>query len=339
MLLADMGADVVRIDRPDAPPPGAFSLISRGRRSVALDLKSPVGISRALALLERADALIEGFRPGVMERLGLGPEPVLARNQHIVYGRMTGWGQTGPLAQAAGHDINYISLAGALHAIGPMSKPAVPLNLVGDFGGGSLYLAMGLLAALLHARSTGKGQVVDCAMVDGTASLLTMYYGALAQNEWRDHRESNSLDGGAPFYDTYECGDGNWIAIGALEPAFFADLLRRVGIPAAQISQWDEKHWPNLRARLTAAFLSRTRAEWQAQLEGSDVCFAPVLSMTDAPEHPHNVARGTFVTLNGVTQPAPAPRFSATPGEIQGPAPNVGAHTDEVFEEWGCKQG
>jgi alpha-methylacyl-CoA racemase len=339
MLLADMGADVVRIDRPDAPPPGAFSLISRGRRSVALDLKSPVGIHRALALLERADALIEGFRPGVMERLGLGPDCVLARNERLVYGRMTGWGQAGPLAQAAGHDINYISLAGALHAIGPKCKPAIPLNLVGDFGGGSLYLAMGLLAALLHARSTGKGQVVDCAMVDGTASLLTMYYGALAQDEWRDRRECNSLDGGAPFYDSYECGDGNWITIGALEPAFFAELLRRVGIAGEELSQWDRKNWPGLRARLAAVFRSKTCAEWQALLEGSDVCFAPVLSMTDAPQHPHNVARGTFVRMNGVTQPAPAPRFSATPGEIQGPPPNVGAHTEEVFEEWGCKLG
>jgi alpha-methylacyl-CoA racemase len=338
MLLSDLGADVVRIDRPDADSPGAFSLISRGRRSVALDLKSALGIDQSLALLGRADALLEGFRPGVMERLGLGPEIVLARNPRLVYGRMTGWGQSGPLAHAAGHDINYISLAGALHAIGAREKPAVPLNLVGDFGGGSLYLALGLLAALLHARSTGKGQVVDCAMVDGAASLMTLFYGARAGGQWQDERQSNSLDGGAPFYDTYECADGAWISVGALEPHFFAELLDKLEIGSAGArSQWNRGSWPELRARLAATFRTRVRAEWQNLLEGTDVCFAPVLSMAEAPAHPHNVARKTFVEVNGVTQPAPAPRFSVTPGEIQGPPPAIGAHTRQVFQEWGCK--
>jgi alpha-methylacyl-CoA racemase len=337
MLLSDMGADVVRIDRPDADPPGAFSLISRGRRSVALDLKSPEGIGRSLALLDRADALIEGFRPGVMERLGLGPEIALARNPRLVYGRLTGWGQAGPLAQSAGHDINYVALSGALHAIGPREKPTVPLNLAGDFGGGSLYLAMGLLAALLHARTCGKGQIVDCAMVDGAASLMTLFYGALAGGQWKDERHSNSLDGGAPFYDTYECADGLWISVGALEPHFFTQLLDKLEIDDPGMrSQWDSRGWPELRARLAATFRSRPRAEWQALLEATDVCFAPVVSMVEAPLHPHNAARKTFVEVEGVTQPAPAPRFSVTPGEIQGPAPAIGAHTRQVFEEWGC---
>jgi alpha-methylacyl-CoA racemase len=337
MLLSDMGADVVRIDRPDADPPGAFSLISRGRRSVALDLKSPEGIGRSLALLDRADALIEGFRPGVMERLGLGPEIALARNPRLVYGRLTGWGQAGPLAQSAGHDINYVALSGALHAIGPREKPTVPLNLAGDFGGGSLYLAMGLLAALLHARTCGKGQIVDCAMVDGAASLMTLFYGALAGGQWKDERHSNSLDGGAPFYDTYKCADGLWISVGALEPHFFTQLLDKLEIDDPGMrSQWDSRGWPELRARLAATFRSRPRAEWQALLEATDVCFAPVVSMVEAPLHPHNAARKTFVEVEGVTQPAPAPRFSVTPGEIQGPAPAIGAHTRQVFEEWGC---
>jgi alpha-methylacyl-CoA racemase len=339
MLLSDMGADVIRIDRPDAGSPDALSLISRGRRSVALDLKRTADVEKSLALLERADALIEGFRPGVMERLGLGPETVLARNPQLVYGRMTGWGQSGPLAQAAGHDINYIAVAGALHAIGPREKPTVPLNLVGDFGGGALYLAMGLLAALLHARSTGKGQVVDCAMLDGVASLMTLFRGAFAAGEWRDERQDNFLDGGAPFYDTYQCSDGLWISLGSLEPQFFRQLLLELGIDATFAhSQWNRPDWPALRQQLTAVLRTRSRAQWQLLLEGTDVCFAPVLSLGEAPDHPQNVARGTFVNLDGVTQPAPAPRFSLTPSAIQGPPPEIGAHTAMVLEEWGCNR-
>ena len=338
MLLADLGADVVRVDRPSAEPPGAFSLISRGRRSVVLDLKAAAGLEQALALLEKADALIEGFRPGVMERLGLGPDIVLARNPRLVYGRITGWGQHGPLAQAAGHDINYIALSGALHAIGPHEKPLTPLNLVGDFGGGSLYLGLGMLAALLYARRTGVGQIVDSSMIDGSASLMTMFYGALAGKGWLDERQNNSLDGGAPFYDTYRCADGLWICIGALEVEFFALLLSKLGIEDVSVSsQWDRKVWPHMRERLAATFLTRVRSEWTAILEGTDVCFAPVLSMWEASSHPHNVERGTFVEVDGVTQPAPAPRFSLTPGQIQRSPPSIGEHTSEVLEEWACK--
>jgi alpha-methylacyl-CoA racemase len=336
MLLADLGADVVRIDRPGSPSPNAFETITRGRRSLILDLKEENGIRTALALLDKADALIEGYRPGVMERLGLGPDIVLGRKPSIVYGRMTGWGQTGPLATAAGHDINYIALSGALHAIGPKAKPVVPLNLIGDFGAGSLFLAMGLLAGILHVKNGGQGQVVDCAIVDGAASLMTMFYGAFAHGEWRDSREANSLDGGAPCYDTYECADQRWISLGPLEPHFYALLLQKLGLSeVSACGQYDPARWPLLRTRIEDVIRKRTRDEWCALLEGTDVCFAPVLSLAEAPNHAHMRARQTFVEAHGVLQPAPAPRFSLTPGAIQTAPPEPGAHTEEVLREWG----
>ncbi len=326
MLLADLGADIVRIDRenPSSPVAGAvrgseFDFLRRGRRSVTLDLKKAADVDACLDLFAGADAVIEGYRPGVMERLGLGPDVALGRNPALVYGRMTGWGQTGPLASAAGHDINYIALSGALHAIGDRDRPTPPLNLVGDFGGGALYLAFGVLAALRHAHVSGEGQVVDCAMSDGSASLMTAVYGMHASGAWSDQRRANPLDGGAPFYDTYRCLDGGWIAVGSLEPQFYLKLLEACGIDLAEFGsrQWDRDAWPPLRAALEAAFSSRTRADWVQDLEGVDVCFAPVLSLSEASRHPHNVARNVFVDVGGVRQPAPAPRFSATPGQIQ----------------------
>ncbi len=338
MLLADLGADVVRIERPDETA-RLGNLLARSQRSVALDLKSPAGLQRAQALIAKADALIEGFRPGVMERLGLGPEPMLAANPRLVYGRMTGWGQTGPLAQAAGHDINYIALSGALAAIGTPEKPVLPLNLVGDFGGGALFLCMGLLAGVLNARATGRGQVVDCAMVDGAASLMTMFHGFLAEGTWQLARGRNFLDGGAHYYDTYRCADGRFISLGPIEPAFYAELRRRAGLDDdAWDAQNDARRWPALKARLAALMATRTRDEWCALLEGSDVCFAPVLDMSEAAAHPHNSARRTFVPMAdrpGHVQPAPAPRFSATPCADPLPPPPIGAHTDEVLRDWG----
>jgi alpha-methylacyl-CoA racemase len=272
-----------------------------------------------------------------MERLGLGPDVVLARKPPLVYGRLSGWGQTGPLAQAAGHDITYSALSGALHAVGTAAQPGIPLNLVADLGGGALYLAMGVLAGILHARATGEGQVVDCAMSDGAASLMTMYYGAMAAGAWHDQRESNLLDGGAYFYSTYQCADGQWIAVGPLEPQFYAQLLKLLGIPATD--GWDDPEdreaWSARRAHLASLFRQRPRSEWIALLEGTDACFAPVLSLTDAPTHYHHQARKTFVSAFGITQPAPAPRFSRTPGAIQHPPPHPGEHTDEVLREWG----
>lgn len=318
MLLSDMGAEVLRIVRPDAIPQPADQVLGRGRVTLALNLKQAPGRDICLALARRADILIEGFRPGVMEHLGLGPETLLADNPKLVYGRMTGWGQHGPNAQAAGHDINYIALSGALHAIGDGAKPVPPLNLAGDFGGGALYLAMGVLAALLNARATGHGQVVDCAMTDGAASLMSMVFGLKAQGEWRDERCANLLDGGAPFYDTYVCADGKWICIGALEPQFFAQLLQRLQIPATEFpNHLDRGSWPAMRARFEAIFRTQTQAQWCERLEGTDACFAPVLSMNEAAEHPHNAARGTFARHSGILQPAPAPRFSRTPSAIQ----------------------
>jgi alpha-methylacyl-CoA racemase len=336
MLLAELGADVVRIDRPGTAPPGPFGLISRSRRSVLLDLKTAAGAETALRLIERADALTESFRPGVMERLGLGPEAALARNRRLVYGRLSGWGQTGPLAHAAGHDINYIAISGALHAIGSSGQPSIPLNLVADLGGGALYLAMGVLAGVLHARCAGEGQVVDCAMSDGAASLMTMYYGAVAAGEWRDQRASNRLDGGAYFYSTYECADGQWIALGPLEPKFYARLLALLGVQS--LDGWDQsddrQSWAARRTKLAALIRQRPREEWMALLEGTDACVAPVLSLREAPGHPHHRARETFVSAFGITQPAPAPRFSRTPGAILGPPPQPGEHTQEVLAEW-----
>ena len=336
MLLSDLGADVVRVDRKGSGRSSPADVTSRGRRSVALDLKSPDAIEAVLKLLESADGLIEGFRPGVMERLGLGPDVALARNPKLVFGRMTGWGQTGPYAKAAGHDMNYIAITGALHAIGTEDKPIPPLNLVGDFGGGALYLAFGLMAGIISARETGKGQVIDCAMSDGAASLMAMFYGFKGAGMWKDERRSNLLDGGAHFYDTYQCADGKWISIGSIEPQFYALLLEKTGITDPEFAnQMDRSAWPSLKAKLQDVLRTKTQAEWCAIMDATDICFAPVLDLEEAPKHAHNVARETFVTVSGVVQPAPAPRFSATPGEIQGPPPGIGAHNDEALSQWG----
>jgi alpha-methylacyl-CoA racemase len=340
MLLSDLGADVVRIDRKGGGRGGAPSdITSRGRRSVALDLKDPAAIEACLKLVEKADILFEGFRPGVMERLGLGPDVALKRNPKLVYGRMTGWGQTGPLSHSAGHDQNYIAITGALHAIGTTDKPVPPLNLVGDFGGGALYLAFGLLAGVIQARETGKGQVVDCAMSDGAASLMAMFYGMKAGGGWKDERRSNLLDGGAHFYDTYQCSDGKWVSIGSIEPQFYALLLEKTGITDPDFArQMDRTAWPELHDKLAKVIATKTRDEWTQIMGGTDVCFAPVLTLDEAPKHPHNVARQTFVEVGGVTQPAPAPRFSATPGAIQGPPAAIGAHNQEALADWGLAQ-
>ena len=337
MLLSDMGADVIRIDRKGAQGGSKFDVTARGRKSIALDLKKPDAIETVLKLVEKADILQEGFRPGVMERLGLGPDVVLKRNPKIVYGRMTGWGQEGPLALAAGHDINYISLTGALHAIGPKEgKPVPPLNLVGDFGGGALYLAMGMLAALLSARDTGKGQVVDTAMTDGATSLMSMFFGFMASGMWEDDRYRNMLDGGAHFYDTYECSDGKFISIGSIEPQFYALLREKAGLDdAAYDAQMDKSKWPELKDKIAAVFKTKSRDEWCGIMEGTDICFAPVLSIGEAKDHPHNKARETIVEIDGVVQPNVAPRFFGTPSEIQGPPPSAGGDTDAVLGEFG----
>ncbi|HWA03297.1 MAG TPA: CaiB/BaiF CoA-transferase family protein [Rhizomicrobium sp.] len=321
MLLSDMGAEIIRIDRKGGRAPGKAEIYFRGRQAVALDMKKPEAVEAALKLIDRADALIEGFRPGVMERLGVGPEICLKRNPKLVYGRMTGWGQTGPLASAAGHDINYISLTGALHAIGARDgKPVPPLNLVGDFGGGALYLAFGVVCGMLEARRSGKGQVVDAAMTDGAASLMTMFYAMTAMGIWKDERASNMLDGGAHFYDVYETRDGRFVSIGSIEPQFYRELMEKTGISdPAFAAQMDRAQWPALKQKLAAVIRTKTRDEWDAIMMGSDVCYAPVLSIAEAPNHPHNVARGTFVERDGIVQPAPAPRFSRTVPQVQGP--------------------
>jgi alpha-methylacyl-CoA racemase len=337
MLLSDLGADVVRIDRKGGGGRGSkFDVTSRGRRSVALDLKTPQAVEACLTLMEGADAVFEGFRPGVMERLGLGPDIALKRNPKLVYGRMTGWGQTGPLSQAAGHDINYIALTGALAAIGTAEKPVPPLNLVGDFGGGALYLAFGLLAGVIHARATGQGQVVDCAMTDGSASLMAMFYGMTASGMWRPGRESNLLDGGAQFYDVYQCKDGKWIALGSIEPQFYALLLEKTGINDPQFTnQMNREDWAEMKAKLTTVIRTRTRDEWEAIMGGTDVCFAPVLGLDEAANHPHNAARQTFLTVDGVVQPAPAPRFSGSPAAAPAPPPAIGANNRDALADWG----
>ena len=339
MLLSDLGADVVRIDRKGQGRGSPSDITARGRRSVGLDLKNPAAIETCLKLFETADVVFEGFRPGVMERLGLGPDVALKRNPKLVYGRMTGWGQFGPYAQAAGHDMNYIAITGALHAIGTEDKPVPPLNLVGDFGGGALYLAFGILAGVIKARETGEGQVIDCAMSDGAASLMSMFYGFKASGAWTESRRSNLLDGGAHFYDTYQCSDGKWVSIGSIEPQFYALLLEKTGIsdPAFK-AQMDRGAWPDLKAKLAAVIATKTRDEWSALMEATDVCFAPVLDLDEAPRHAHNVARQTFVEVAGVTQPAPAPRFSKTPGAIQGPPPAIGAHDQEALRDWGFSE-
>ena len=340
MLLSDLGADVVRIDRKGGRGGAPTDVTARGRRSVALDLKTPEAVEACLKLMDAADVVFEGFRPGVMERLGLGPQVALARNPKLVYGRMTGWGQTGPYASAAGHDMNYIAITGALHAIGTKDKPVPPLNLVGDFGGGALYLAFGLMAGVIQARETGKGQVIDCAMSDGAASLMAMFYGMKAAGGWKDERRANLLDGGAHFYDTYQCADGKWISVGSIEPQFYALLLEKTGINDPDFQrQMDRGIWPELREKLAHVIAQKTQGEWCELMEATDVCFAPVLDLDEAPLHSHNAARQTFVEVAGVTQPAPAPRFSATPGAIQGPPPTIGAHSRSALADWGFSEG
>ncbi len=346
MMLSDMGADVVRVDRVADPGLGMkrdprYDLLNRGRRSVAIDMKSAAGREAVLRLVGEADGLIEGFRPGVTERLGLGPEECLARNPRLVYGRMTGWGQEGPVAHAAGHDINYIALTGALHAVGSRGGPPVPaLNLVGDFGGGGLYLAFGMVCGLLEAGRSGKGQVVDSAMTDGSASLMTMVYGMFAAGAWEDERGRNAVDGGSHFYTVYETKDGKYVSVGSIEDKFYAELLERTGTdPASLPEQFDREEWANVSERFAAIFRTKTRDEWCAIMEGSDVCFAPVLSLAEAPAHPHNRARETFVEVDGVVQPAPAPRFSRTAPAIQRPPARRGEHTDEALADWGFSAG
>jgi alpha-methylacyl-CoA racemase len=337
MMLADMGADVIRIERPSPRADRAPDVLARNRRSLALDLKQPDGVDLVLKLCESADALFEGFRPGVAERLGVGPEPCMVRNPRLVYGRMTGWGQSGPLAAAAGHDINYIALAGALHGIGRAGdKPVPPLNLVGDFGGGGMLLAFGMVCALLDAQASGRGQVVDAAMVDGAASLTAMFHSLSVLGAHSEQRGTNLLDGGAHFYDAYETADGRYVSIGAIEPQFYSLLLERAGLdPDAFAPQMDRRRWPELKQRLAEVFRTRTQAEWCALLEGTDACFAPVLSLNEAPHHPHNRARQTFVEVGGLVQPAPSPRFSRTTTNTPRPAPRVGEHTLEVLREIG----
>ncbi|MBD9434182.1 CoA transferase [Achromobacter sp. ACM03] len=337
MMLADMGADVIRIDRL-APGflGGGGTIIDRGRRTIALDLKKPGATDIVLRLLDRADALLEGFRPGVMERLGLGPDECLARNPRLVYGRMTGWGQDGPLAQAAGHDLNYIAITGALHAMGHADRPPTPpLHLVGDMGGGAMMLAFGVLCGLLEAGRTGRGQVVDAAICDGASLLASAYHGKLQDGGWINQRQSNMLDGGAHFYGCYACADGKYVSIGAIEPQFYRLLLERCGIDDPDFQQqWERAQWPQLRAKLAGIIAGRTREQWCALLEGTDACFAPVLDFEEAPRHPHHVARNSFIETGGIVHPAPAPRLSRTPGQARAvPAP--GAHTEELLAELG----
>jgi alpha-methylacyl-CoA racemase len=339
MLLADLGADVIRVDRPGGNAlqlgPADKDILGRGRPSVAIDLKQPRGVETVLELVESADILIEGLRPGVTERLGLGPTECHARNPRLVYGRMTGWGQSGPLSQVAGHDINYIAIAGALGAIGRAGgPPQVPLNLVGDFAGGALYLVTGVLAALTHARSTGEGQVVDAAITDGTAHLMSMIVSMQQSGGWSDQRGTNLLDTGTPFYDVFETSDGGWMAVGPLEPQFFGAFMTGLGLTDAP-GQFELARWGELRALLTETFAARTRAEWEQAFDGTDACVAPVLSLPEAYAHPHNVARGTYVEKDGLTQPAPAPRFSATPATLTTPPQPAGASTTDALTAWG----
>jgi alpha-methylacyl-CoA racemase len=345
MLLADLGAEVIRVDRAAGRgsfPDPAKDMTNRSKRSVAVDLKSEHGKEVVLRMVEQADVLLEGFRPGVTERLGLGPDDCLARNPRLVYGRMTGWGQTGPLAQSAGHDIGYIAITGTLHAIGRAGgPPQVPLNLLGDFAGGSMYLVVGVLAALLETKASGEGQVVDAAIVDGTSHLSTFIHAFLAAGAWQDRRGVNMLDTGAPWYDVYETADGRHVAVGAIEPQFYAELVRRLGIEGQEgeeepPAQYDLHRWPELRQRFATAFKARTRDEWAEIFLPGDACVAPVLSLKEAAEHPFNTEREVFVRgEDGELQPAPAPRFSRTPGAITGPPATAGAHTREVLTELG----
>jgi alpha-methylacyl-CoA racemase len=349
MLLSDMGAEVIRLDRAAnvghddsrvGGPPGEeyrFNLLARGRRNIAIDLKNKAGAETALRLIDKADALIEGFRPGVMERLGLGADICLARNKNLVYGRMTGWGQDGPIAHTAGHDINYIALSGVLYSIGEAGGPPVPpLNLVGDFGGGALYLAMGVLAGIVGARASGQGQVIDCSMVEGSASLMTMMYAALASGAWTEKRGANRTDGGAHYYQVYETRDGEHISVGSIEPQFYALLLQHTGLEGDALpEQTDRGNWPEMQQRLARIFKQKTRAEWTEIMEQTDICFAPVLRMSEALTHPHNLHRESFVEIDGIPQPAPAPRFVGTPTQVQRPPARIGEHTDAILKDWG----
>jgi alpha-methylacyl-CoA racemase len=349
MLLADMGAEVVRVDRAanvgtDTDRDGndaRFNLLARGRRNIAVDLKNQAGQDAVLRLIDRADALIEGFRPGVMERLGLSPDICLKRNPKLVFGRMTGWGQDGPIAHVAGHDINYIALSGVLATIGSAGGPPVPpLNLVGDFGGGALYLAMGVLAGILSAKATGKGQVIDCSMVEGSASLMTSMYGALASGAWTEKRGHNRTDGGAHFYHVYETKDGEHVAIGSIEPQFYQLLLTHTGLEGTELPpQGDRTRWPAMQERLAAIFKQKTRDEWVAIMQDTDICFAPVLRMSEAIEHEHNRHRDSFIEIDGIAQPAPAPRFLGTPTNVPRPPARVGENTDEILGDWGFSAG
>ncbi len=343
MLLADLGADVIVVDRASRPSgiglPAAMDVNSRGKRSIALDLKSSGGIETLLSLAEQSDVLFEGFRPGVAERLGFGPQECLARNPALVYGRITGWGQSGPLAQAAGHDINYISLTGVLAAIGGADKPVPPINLVGDYAGGSLFLVMGILAALLERERSGKGQVIDTAITDGSASLMSMFHGLTPLGAWRTRRASNMLDGAAHFYDSYETADGKFISIGAIEPQFYALLIEKAYLdPTVFKSQMDPAQWPQLKQHLVDVFKTKTREQWCAIMEGTDVCFAPVLDLVEAPSHPHNTARETYINVGGITQPAPAPRFSRSQPPTPAAPHAEGSDGEAVLHEFGFEQ-
>ncbi len=345
MVLSDLGAEVIRVDRASAvpeefPETPSMDLLNRGRKSVAFDLKNPDGVESLLRLVEAADALIEGFRPGVAERLGIGPDECLRRNTGLVYGRMTGWGQNGTYADMAGHDINYIALSGVLGTIGREGEaPVPPINLVGDFGGGGMLLALGICAGLVEASTSGKGQVVDAAMTDGSALLATMIHSFVAMGMWGE-RGTNMLDTGAPFYDVYECADGEYISLGSIEPQFYAELLRITGLDQEDLpKQMDRSQWPAMKKKVAETIRGKTRDQWVELMEGTDVCFAPVLSPSEAFEHPHNVERGTFVEVAGIKQPAPAPRFSRTPGAIDSPPPHPGQHTNEVLLSWGFSEG
>lgn len=342
MMLADMGAEVLRIDRAvnvggEGKAEPKYNNLLRGRKNIAIDLKNPEGVELALSLCEKADILIEGFRPGVMERLGLGPDVVFARNKKIVFGRMTGWGQDGPISHTAGHDINYISLSGALHAIGPQDGPPVPpLNLVGDFGGGALYMVVGALAAYIDAQKSGQGQVVDTSMVEGSASLMTSMYGALAGGNWIEKRGHNRLDGGAHYYGPFECADGEYISLGSIEPQFYALLLKHTGLDKVDMpEQLDRNAWAQNRETIREVIKTKTRAEWTEIMEQTDICFAPILSMSEAMEHHHNVARGSFVEVDGFKQPGPAPRFLRTPSKTPMGVAHAGEHSKEALADWG----
>jgi len=339
MMLADMGADVVRVDRASGDAnvidiPSRFDIPSRNKRSIAIDLKSPAGVEMVLRLVETADVLIEPYRPGVAERLGIGPDVCAARNPKLVYGRVTGWGQTGPLSRAVGHDLNYVALSGALHAMGdPQLPPPPPLNLVGDYGGGAMYLGFGIVCALLEARGSGRGQVIDAAMLDGAVSMMSVVCGYTQAGIWNEQRGTNLLDGAAPFYAAYETSDGRYVTVAPIEPRFYDELVRLLGIDAGD--QYDRAAWPERKRLLAKLFYTRTLAEWDELLAGSDACYAPVLPLAEAPNHPHNAERGTFQSHFGVVQPTPAPRLSRTAGDIRTPPPEIGGQSREIMAEWG----